>query len=102
MRPRRAVAKRPEPRTIEVAISEGDFEGWWALVRVDFPAALLEDIQSDNATRFLAASAKVIVEHNFPGTDGALAKTLADVDPYDGLVEIMRAFFDAKRSLPPR
>jgi hypothetical protein len=53
---RRKPARRPAPRTMEIAITEGDFTGWECVVRVDFPAAWLVDIQSGDLGRGCSAS----------------------------------------------
>lgn len=99
---KKRAAKRPPTRTVEVGIAEGDFAGWQATFRVDFPARLLEEFESGSAQRVIAALQKLVIEHNFPDVDGEVAATLIDVDPYTGLVAIADAYMDALRALPPR
>lgn len=95
-------AKRPTPRTVEVGIPEGDFAGWRCTARVDFPARHLAALQSRDAMAFLEVMDAIIVEHNFPNSADELAETMADVDPYSGLVTMAKAIFDAIGALPPR
>lgn len=99
---KRRAAKRPTTRTVEVGISSGDFEGWQATFRVDFPAKLLEDFESQSALRVMAALQQIVIEHNFPDSEGEVAASLMEVDPYTGLVAIADAYLEAIRALPPR
>lgn len=99
---RRQVARKPAPRTAEATVSEGPYAGWYVKVRADFPAKLLAELQSGNIDRITAALDSIVVEHNLPGTDGTLAKSMADVDPYDGLFTLAGVAFDAIGKLPPR
>lgn len=99
---KRRAAKRPPVRTVVVGIPEGDFAGWQATMRVDFPARLLEDLESKNAMRFLGAMDQLVVEHNFPNSKDELAVGMIDVDPYTGVVAICEAYLDALKALPPR
>lgn len=99
---KKRAAKRPPVRTVEVGIPEGDFAGWQATMRVDFPAKLLEDLESKNAMRFLGAMAELVLDHNFPNSRDEVAAGMIDVDPYTGLVAICEAYLDALRALPPR
>jgi hypothetical protein len=99
---RKRAAKKPAVRTVDVGIAEGDFEGWQATFKVDFPASYLEDLESKNAVKFLAVMDKLIVDHNFPDVEGEVAATMRDVDPYTGLVRVSEAYLDALRALPPR
>jgi hypothetical protein len=99
---KKRAAKKPPVRTVEVGVAEGDFEGWRATFKVDFPASYLEDLESKNALKFLAVMDKLIVDHNFPDADGEVAESMRDVDPYTGLVRVSEAYLDALRALPPR
>jgi hypothetical protein len=99
---RRKVAKRPEPRTVEIELTEGAFAGWWARILVDFPMRVMLEIESGKAERVMAALDGIIVDHNFPGADGERAASIADVDPYTGMVAIADRFMDAMRSVPNR
>jgi hypothetical protein len=96
-----AVGKRPEPRTVSVKLS-GDFEGWECIAKADFRAGLLADLQSGNLASVIRVLGEIIVEHNFPDETGKLAATIADVDPYDGLISAGTAIFDAIGKLPNR
>ncbi|HEV8282351.1 MAG TPA: hypothetical protein VGQ02_10850 [Candidatus Limnocylindrales bacterium] len=99
---KKRAAKRPPTRTVEVGIAEGDFEGWRATLKVDFPAKLLEEFESGSAQRVINALQRLVVDHNFPDAEGEVAATLMDVDPYTGLVAIADAYLSAIRALPPR
>lgn len=99
---RRRPAKRPAPRTVDVTIDAGDFEGWSATCRVDFSAHVLVDLQSGDVARMLAALDAIIVDHNLPNGDGELAASMADVDPWAGLLAIVDELGEALRRLPPR
>lgn len=99
---RKSTAHRPKPRTVEVAVESGDFEGWRATVRVDFPAKVLEDMQSGNVERIMRAAELVILEHNFPDSEGFVATRLTDVDPFGGIVAVLNLGMGAIKSLPPR
>ena len=102
IREKRRPAKRPTPRTITVGMAEGDFAGWQCEAKIDFPASLLADLQSQDAIRFLHVMDAIVVDHNFPNADDEIAATMADVDPYSGLVAMARQIFDAIGALPPR
>ena len=99
---KRRPARRPAARTVEVGIAEGDFEGWRCTAKVDFPARHLAALQSRDAGAFLEVMDAIIVDHNFPNDRDELAESMADVDPYAGLVAMASAIFDAIGALPPR
>ena len=99
---RRSTANRPKPRTIEVRVAEGEYAGWQATIRIDFPASLLGDFQSGNVDKILAAAARVVIDHNFPDSEGFVATRLADVDPFVGIVVVINQAMGAIASLPPR
>lgn len=100
--PRRAVAKRPPGRTVEATIEKGLYAGWWARARADFPASVLADMQSGKIEGVIRALDVIVVEHNMPNSDDKVAERMGDVDPYDGLLEMAQAVFDAIGSLPNR
>jgi hypothetical protein len=97
----RPVASRPEARIVEVELA-GDFAGWWARARADFPADRLAMLQSDSIALVLEVLEEIIVEHNMPNAAGELAESCADVDPYDGLLAIVGAIIESIGSLPNR
>ena len=99
---KRGAAPRPEPRTVEVSIVKGDFAGWEATARADFPARVLADLQSSDIARIMGALDIIVTAHNFPDSTGELAATMADVDPYDGLLAVAGEIFDAIGKLPNR
>ena len=99
---RRRPAKRPEARTVHVLVSKGDFEGWEATARADFPARLLADLQSGSIERIIGVLGAIVVDHNFPNADDELAETMGDVDPYTGLMAVAGEIFDAMSKLPNR
>jgi len=99
---KRRPAKRPAPRTVTVAMESGDYEGWEATCRVDFPAKLLVDLESGKVERIMAALSAIVIDHNFPNDKDELADTMADVDPYDGLIQVADRLFKAIEKLPSR
>jgi hypothetical protein len=99
---KRKAAKRPAPRTVEVTIAEGDFAGWWAIARADFPFRLVEEIESGQVSRVRGALEEIILEHNMPDETGDVAEHLRDVDPAGGVVAIAEAIGDAIGQLPNR
>jgi hypothetical protein len=98
----RKAAPRPEPRLVHVSITSGDFAGWEASARADFPARVLANLQSESIERIMMALDVIVTEHNFPDADGEIAQTMEDVDPYDGLLLIVGEIFDAIGKLPNR
>lgn len=98
----RKPAARPAARTVTATIAKGDFAGWEATARADFPARLLADLQSGNIARIIGVLDAIIVDHNFPNADDELATSMGDVDPYTGLMEVAGAIFDAIAKLPNR
>ena len=98
----RRAARRPAARTVTVAITEGDFTGWEATARADFPARLLVDLQSGQIDRIMHVLDAIVTDHNFPDSEDNLATTMGDVDPYAGLLEVANAIFDGIAKLPNR
>ena len=99
---KRKAAKRPAPRTVTVTVEKGDFEGWEATARADFPAALLADLQSGSIDRIIAVLDSIVVEHNMPDSEDGVAASMAQVDPYAGLLAVAKDIFDAIGKLPNR
>jgi hypothetical protein len=99
---KRKAAARPASRTVTVSIAKGDFEGWEAPARADFPAGLLADRQSGSITRIIGVLDAIVLDHNMPDVNDGVAKTMAEVDPYSGLMEVATAIFDAIAKLPNR
>lgn len=95
------VAPRPEPRTVIVGVAEGRFAGWKARVLLDWPAELLEEFTSGDMARIMAGAERIIVEHNFPTTDGTHAPSLAKVDPVQGLLAVLKLVTAAVQSADP-
>jgi hypothetical protein len=93
--------KRPEPRTVTVR-GEGAYETWEVTARADFPARILFDLQSKDLATFFDALDRIVVTHNFPGEDGELAPSMADVDPREGAQLLAGRIFDAIAALPNR
>lgn len=98
----RRPAKRPDPRTVTVKITKGDYVDWEATARADFPARLLTDLMSGDVSRLMHVLDEIVIEHNFPNSQDELAETMADVDPYGGLLEMASEIFDAIGKLPNR
>lgn len=99
---KRRPAKRPAGRTVHVVIAEGDFEGWEATAKADFPARLLADLQSGSVERLIGVLEAIIVDHNFPDAEDEIAVHMGDVDPYDGLMTLGGELLDAIGKLPNR
>ena len=99
---KRKAAKRPAPRTVSVTVEGGDFAGWEATAKADFPAGLLADLQSGSIQRIIAVLDAIVIDHNMPDKDDEIAKTMSEVDPYTGLMEVATAVFDAIGKLPNR
>lgn len=99
---KRRPARRPAPRTVTVTIPDGAFAGWEATCRADFPAKLLAKLESGKAADIVEVLDAIVVEHNFPNAQDELATSLAEVDPYDGLMVVAGALFDAIGKLPNR
>src|SRR5262245_2283631 len=100
-RPIAGVAKRPPTRYVDVAL-KAPYAGWQARARADFPARLLADLQTSDVHRVIRALEGIVVEHNFPNEQGELAASIADVDPYDAVIEAGIAIIDALGKLPNR
>ena len=99
----RPVGRRPADRFVEITgPADGDYATWWARARVTFPASLLGDLQTEDVGTMFAALGQIIVEHNFPATDGSLAPSLDLVDPYEGIVAIVDVLSSTLKTLPPR
>jgi hypothetical protein len=98
---KRRPAKRPAPRTVTVTL-DGDFEGWEATARVDFPARLLVELESGKLERIIPALDSIIIDHNFPNDQDEIAASLGDVDPYSALEKLADKVFDAIAKLPNR
>lgn len=89
-------------RTVVVSIEDGDFAGWEATARADFPAKILADFDSGKVERIIRALDLIIVDHNFPNAEDEIAAGMGDVDPYAGLVLVAERIFDAIGKLPNR
>lgn len=98
----RTAAAAPARRTVTGRVSTGPFTGWEVTGHVDFPARVLADLQSGNLDRLLPALDKIVTEHNLPDADGKVAQSMADVVPYDGMLEVAGALLEAITALPPR
>ena len=99
---RRTAARRPSPRLVSVVIGTGDYEGWEATARADFPAGLLADLTSNDIGRIMHVLDVIVTDHNMPDSSDQVAKSMADVDPYQGLMAVAGEIFDAISKLPNR
>ena len=97
----RKAAKRPVARTVSVSLG-GEYEGWECTAKADFPARVLERIQSDQMTDIMAALDSIVIEHNFPDENDKVAASMSDVDPIGGVIEAASAIMDAIGKLPNR
>lgn len=92
---------RPAPRTIRIDLDE-PYKGFFVVAKVDFPARVLSDLQSGDFEKAIDAFSRVVIEHNLPGEDGAVAGHLADVDPFDLVKTAMERWGEELGKLPPR
>jgi hypothetical protein len=95
-------AKRPKARTVTFTVKEGEFVGWQATIRADFPASVLSDLQSSSIERILTALSRIVVDHNMPNDQDEIASSMDEVDPYDGLMVVAAGLFDELAKLPNR
>jgi hypothetical protein len=98
----RKAAKAPEQRTVTFTVPDGAFEGWEATAAADFEASVLADLQSGVIERIVKAMTEIVIDHNMPDRKGEIAKDLADVKPYDGLMAVGAGLFEALAKLPNR
>ena len=85
-----------------MTIEDGDFAGWSATARADFPARLVIDLDSGQVEKILSVLEVIIVDHNMPDQADQVAEHLADVDPYAGLLAIANALGAELGKLPNR
>lgn len=97
---KRRPAKRPASRTVDVTLG-GDYAGWEATCRADFPAKLIADLQAGSLDRIIAALDAIVIDHNFPNDADEIAATLAEVD-YVALGMLAQELTDALAKLPNR
>lgn len=97
----RRAGVRPAPRTVEVA-GTGDWATWSCTARADFPARVLELLEKMDLPGIVAAMDLIVVDHNFPDSLGAVATSMADVDPYQGTLHMAGRILDAIGKLPNR
>ena len=101
--PTRKPAKRPAPRTVHFALNgTSDYTGWEATAKVDFPAAVLFDLESGELPRIIKAMDRIVTDHNMPDDQGKVATTMAEVDPVEGMMAVLNGLFDAMAKLPNR
>ena len=98
---KRKAAKRPSQRTVSV-ILDGEFAGWEATARADWPARWMEDLDPEDVPRFMSFLDRIILSHNMPNADDEIADSMMDVDPYEGVVRMGEAIIDAIGKLPKR
>jgi hypothetical protein len=97
---KRKAAKRPQTRTVTVTGPEG-YEEWECTARADFPVRWIIELtaEPDAIVRFFD---RIVVSHNFPDEQDEVAASLADVDPWDGLLKMSDAIVEAIGNLPNR
>ena len=88
-------------RTVTVVL-DGDFEGWEATARADFPARWLAEFTTADYEGLITFMDRILVSHNMPDTNDEIAASSADVAPYDGLIKMADAILDAIGKLPKR
>lgn len=92
---------KPAPRTIRVDLP-APYEGFYAVVKVDFPARVLGELQSGDFIRTMDAFTKIVIEHNMTDSDGNVASSLLDVDPVELPTKVMEIWGNELGKLPPR
>ena len=99
---KRRGAAKPAGRDPVVLRLSGAFEGWEATVRVDFPARVLEELNSGENGRVCRAFDRIMVTHNMPDAEANVADSLLDVEPLDFIGPLIEALGVALEALPPR
>ena len=97
---KKRAAARPAPRTIPISL-DGDYAGWEATARADFPSRLLYDLSSNDEARMYGALNKIVIEHNFPDDSGEIAGSLEDVD-WAAITKLMEGISKGIADLPNR
>ena len=92
-------AAAPEQRTVTVK-GQGRYVGWEVTARVDFPAIVLEGLQSGDVPMTLRAMDGIVTEHNLPDVNGELAASMLDVSPWQGAYQMVGLVIDAMVKLP--
>jgi hypothetical protein len=85
------VAGTPLPvRTVTVE-GEGDAADWTLTMRRDFSARMLEDLRAaDDVVAVLRAADQLVIDHNLPDVNGAIATSLLDVVPASACYGLVR------------
>jgi hypothetical protein len=84
--------------TVKIAL-EGEYAGWTAELRKTVSARILLELDSGEASRALAAFAKLVVTHNFKGLDGKPCADVLDA-PVDALSQTLEAWGKANQPDP--
>lgn len=95
------VPKGYETRTVNVTL-DAPFEEWVAVCRADVPLRVFQDLNSTDFDRVLPALDRMVVSHNFPGEDGQVAATMAEVYPTDAVNLLVKGIGEEIGKLPPR
>lgn len=92
---------KPQARTIRVDLA-APFEGFYAVVKVDFPARVLIELQSGDFARTMEAFSSLVIDHNLTDTNGAVVKSFLDVDPVEMANKVIESWGNELGKLPPR
>ena len=92
---------KPETRTIRVDL-QAPYEGFYAVVKVDFPARVLLELQSGDFERTMEAFSKLVLDHNLTDERGNKATSFLDVDPVELANKVIESWGNELGKLPPR
>jgi hypothetical protein len=92
---------KPAARTIRVDL-QAPYEGFYAVIKVDFPARILLELQSGDFGRTMEAFSKLVIDHNLTDEFGNKATSFLDVDPVELANKVIERWGDELGKLPPR
>jgi hypothetical protein len=89
-------------RTIEISLSDADFQGWTATMKADgISARVFIELSSGSVERQMEALAKLVVSHTFKDSDGNPVDDILDA-PMDALGILVGEWGTKVAALPPR
>ena len=92
---------KPAARTIRVDLP-APYEGFYAVVKVDFPARILLELQSGDFERTMEAFSKLVIDHNLTDESGVKVTSFLDVDPVELSNKVIEHWGNELGKLPPR
>jgi hypothetical protein len=89
-------------RTIEISLSDADFQGWTATMKADgISARVFIELASGSVERQMEALAKLVVSHTFKDSEGNPVDDILDA-PMDALGILVGEWGTKVAALPPR